>query len=177
MEYRACVEELLFSSQVQHMKSIRHHPGVSCYEHSVFVSYVAWYLADRWGADARTAARAGLLHDLYLYDPRTLPSYRQCFAHPVAAAENAAALCGGLTAREKNCILAHMWPFLVNTAQPSLNEYNARLNEVYSGRAEDPSFSGQLSRTETANVYGDTVEVGWTEAGYSFTYRILDQTG
>ena len=92
MEYRACVEELLFSSQVQHMKSIRHHPGVSCYEHSVFVSY------------------AGLLHDLYLYDPRTLPSYRQCFAHPVAAAENAAALCGGLTAREKNCILAHMWP-------------------------------------------------------------------
>ena len=40
MEYRACVEELLFSSQVQHMKSIRHHPGVSCYEHSVFVSYV-----------------------------------------------------------------------------------------------------------------------------------------
>ena len=66
MEYRACVEELLFSSQVQHMKSIRHHPGVSCYEHSVFVSYVAWYLADRWGADARTAARAGLLHDLYL---------------------------------------------------------------------------------------------------------------
>lgn len=50
MEYRACVEELLFSSQVQHMKSIRHHPGVSCYEHSVFVSYVAWYLADRWGA-------------------------------------------------------------------------------------------------------------------------------
>ena len=77
MEYRACVEELLFSFQVQHMKSIRHHPGVSCYEHSVFVSYVAWYLADRWGADARTAARAGLLHDLYLYDPRTLPSYRQ----------------------------------------------------------------------------------------------------
>lgn len=44
-------------------------------------------------------------------------------------------------------------------------------------RAEDPSFSGQLSRTETANVYGDTVEVGWTEAGYSFTYRILDQDG
>ena len=117
MEYRACVEELLFSSQVQHMKSIRHHPGVSCYEHSVFVSYVAWYLADRWGADARTAARAGLLHDLYLYDPRTLPSYRQCFAHPVAAAENAAALCGGLTAREKNCILAHMWPL---TAVPAV---------------------------------------------------------
>lgn len=113
MEYRACVEELLFSSQVQHMKSIRHHPGVSCYEHSVFVSYVAWYLADRWGADARTAARAGLLHDLYLYDPRSLPSWRQCFAHPVAAARNAAALEGALSPKEENCILAHMWPLSV----------------------------------------------------------------
>ena len=114
MEYRACVEELLFSSQVQHMKSIRHHPGVSCYEHSVFVSYVAWYLADRWGADARTAARAGLLHDLYLYDPRTLPSYRQCFAHPVAAAENAAALCGG----EKLHFGPHVAPVPPGAPQP-----------------------------------------------------------
>ena len=54
MEYRACVEELLFSSQVQHMKSIRHHPGVSCYEHSVFVSYVAWYLPDLRGRGCST---------------------------------------------------------------------------------------------------------------------------
>ena len=108
--YRACVAELLCSPQVQSMKQIPHHPGASCYEHSVFVSYVAWYLAGKWGADARAAARAGLLHDLYLYDPRALPAYRQCFAHPVAAARNAAALCGGLSAKEKNCILAHMWP-------------------------------------------------------------------
>lgn len=112
MEYRACVEELLFSSQVQHMKSIRHHPGVSCYEHSVFVSYVAWYLADRWGADARTAARAGLLHDLYLYDPRDKSAHpgNQCFDHPVAALRNAKALCPDLTEREANAILTHMFP-------------------------------------------------------------------
>ena len=34
------------------------------------------------------------------------------------------------------------------------------------------------SEAEITGVYvsaGDTVEVGWTEAGYSFTYRILDQ--
>ena len=88
MEYRACVEELLFSSQVQHMKSIRHHPGVSCYEHSVFVSYVAWYLADRWGADARTAARAGLLHDLWPLSrraPRSREAAAVCLADKLCA--------------------------------------------------------------------------------------------
>lgn len=109
-EYRACVHDLLDSAQVQSMKAIRHHPGVSCFEHSVFVSYMAFRLVRRWGGDGRTAARAGLLHDLYLYDPRSLPSYRQCFAHPLAALANAAALCGPLSPREENCILAHMWP-------------------------------------------------------------------
>ena len=110
MEYRSCVEALLTCPQVARMKAIRHHPGVSCYEHSAFVSYVAWRLARRWGADGALAARAGLLHDLYLYDPRSLPSWRQCFAHPKAAARNAAALEGALSPREENAILAHMWP-------------------------------------------------------------------
>ena len=108
--YRSCVEELLRAPQVQAMRPIRHHPGVSCFEHSAFVSYVAFYLAHCWGGDARLAARAGLLHDFYLYDPRSLACYRQCFAHPAAALRNAAALCGKLSEKEENCILAHMWP-------------------------------------------------------------------
>lgn len=109
-EYLECVGDLLVTPQVQAMKEIRHHPGVSCFEHSAFVSYLAFCLAEKWGGDRRTAARAGLLHDLYLYDPRSLPAYRQCFAHPLAAARNAQQLCGGLTAGEENGILAHMWP-------------------------------------------------------------------
>ena len=55
--YLACVEELLRAPQVQAMREIRHHPGVSCYEHSVFVSYTAFRLAEKWGADSRSAAR------------------------------------------------------------------------------------------------------------------------
>lgn len=109
-DYLACVGELLASPQVQAMRDIRHHPGVSCYEHSVFVSYTAFRLAGRWGGDQRAAARGGLLHDLYLYDPKSLPSYRQCFAHPIAALRNASALCGGLSSREADAIRAHMWP-------------------------------------------------------------------
>ena len=110
--YLDCVGELLASPQVQAMKDIRHHPGVSCFEHSLFVSYVAFRLARRWGRDGRAAARAGLLHDLYLYDPRNKSNYHgnQCFAHPVAALKNAWALCGSLTPMEENIIISHMWP-------------------------------------------------------------------
>lgn len=111
-EYRDCVAALLAAPEVARLKTIRHHPGVSCYEHSAFVSYVAWRLARRWGADGALAARAGLLHDLYLYDPRQPGSHQgnQCFAHPKAALSNAWALCGSLTPKEENIIISHMWP-------------------------------------------------------------------
>ena len=56
--YLDCVGELLASPQVQAMKDIRHHPGVSCFEHSLFVSYVAFRLARRWGRDGPAAAPA-----------------------------------------------------------------------------------------------------------------------
>ena len=107
-----CVRDLLDSPEVQSMRSIRHHPGMSCYDHSVFVSYVAFRLARRWKLDYRTAARAGLLHDLYLYDPRQPGSHQgnQCFAHPKAALSNAWALCGSLTPKEETIIISHMWP-------------------------------------------------------------------
>ena len=37
-EYRDCVAALLAAPEVARLKTIRHHPGVSCYEHSAFVS-------------------------------------------------------------------------------------------------------------------------------------------
>lgn len=110
--YLACVGDLLASGEVRSMQRIAHHPGVTCYEHSVFVSYVAYRLARHWDLDFVVAARGGLLHDLYLYDSHDHSNFEgnQCFAHPVAAVKNAAALCGGLTPKEENIIISHMWP-------------------------------------------------------------------
>ncbi|MPM63332.1 hypothetical protein SDC9_110212 [bioreactor metagenome] len=110
--YYACIGDLLTNETVCSMQNIRHHFFVTCYEHSVFVSYVAFRLARRLGLDYRAAARAGLLHDLYLYDPRDKSCYEgnQCFAHPKAALKNALALCDDLSSAEENSILTHMWP-------------------------------------------------------------------
>ncbi len=113
--YLDCVRDLIQTSQVQSMRQLPHHPGVSCYEHSVFVSYVAFRLARRWGLDYRSCARCGLLHDLYLYrwnDQSAHPGL-QCFDHPVFALRNAEALTP-LTPKERNVILAHMWPLALH---------------------------------------------------------------
>lgn len=113
--YLDCVRDLIYTPQVQSMRQLPHHPGVSCYEHSVFVSYVAYRLARRWGLDARSCARCGLLHDLYLYrwnDHSAHPG-NQCLDHPVFALRNAEKLTT-LTDKERNAILAHMWPLAVH---------------------------------------------------------------
>ena len=105
------VRDLLDTEQVRSMRRIRHHFDVTCYDHSVFVSYVAFRLARRLGWDYLAAARGGLLHDLYLYDPRQPGSHpgNQCFDHPKAALKNAGELTD-LTAVEENIIISHMWP-------------------------------------------------------------------
>ena len=110
-EYAACVADLLNSDEVLWMKNIRHHHFVTCYEHSLFVSYVAYRLARHWNIAVREAARAGLLHDLFLYDPKDKTQYEgnQCFAHPVAALKNASRLTE-LSDAEADAIVTHMWP-------------------------------------------------------------------
>ena len=66
--------------------------------------------------EARAAARAGLLHDLFLYDwhfhAKETGNYFHGLTHPRRALENAQRLFS-LTDREKNIILRHMWPLTV----------------------------------------------------------------
>ncbi len=113
--FLSCLDGLIETPTVQSMRNFPHHPGVNCYEHSVFVAYTAFRLARRWGLDYRACARGGLLHDLYLYrwnDPTAHPG-NQCLDHPKFALRNAEALTP-LSDKERNIILAHMWPLAVH---------------------------------------------------------------
>ncbi len=113
--FLSCVEDLLHTPEVQSMRSLPHHPGVNCYEHSVFVAYVAFRIARRYHMDYRAAARGGLLHDLYLYDCRDASAHpgNQCLDHPEFALRNASTLTQ-LSDKERNIIQAHMWPLAVH---------------------------------------------------------------
>lgn len=111
-QFLSAVAPLLSTPEVQSMGQWRHHFDVTCFEHSLFVAYIAFRIAPRLGVDPYLAARAGLLHDLYLYSPYRSSAHpgNQCFYHPVAALQNARALVPDLTSSEQNAILTHMWP-------------------------------------------------------------------
>ena len=102
---------LLHSQSVRSMGQWKHHRHISTLDHSIFVAYLSYRAARVLRLDAAAAARAGLLHDLYLYDPRDKSAHpgNQCFDHPKAAARNAERLTR-LSAKERNIILSHRWP-------------------------------------------------------------------
>lgn len=113
----AQVKDLMASSAVRRMRWYRHHQNVNRLEHSLSVAYLSFLVVRKLGGDARAAARGGLLHDLFLYDPREKDSYQgpHSLAHPRVALENARR-CFVLSKLEEEIILTHMFP--VGTAVP-----------------------------------------------------------
>lgn len=64
--------------------------------------------------------------------------------------------------------------FFSTTVPAALNEYEARAQEVYSGRQKDPEWQFQASGELTEDVYGDSVVTGEADAYGTFTYQIVD---
>lgn len=110
--YFACVADLLDTSEVQSLAAFEQHLDIDRLQHVTSVSYLSFLAAEKFGLDARTAARAALLHDLYYYDWRENDwSHRpHGYLHPRFALKNANALCGPLDKKTENIIQRHMWP-------------------------------------------------------------------
>ena len=112
-DYYPLVADLDADDAVQSMRALpQHAPGVSCYHHSVLVSYLSYRICRRFGLDARAAARGGLLHDLYLYnwrDKSTHPHCNHAFEHPLIALKHAKARFP-ITEKEADIIATHMFP-------------------------------------------------------------------
>ena len=95
-EFFGCLAPLLASKEVNAMRRWRHHFSVTCYEHSLFVAYMAYRIAQRDPAD------------------RNAHPGNQCLDHPVFALRNAQALCPDLSEGEANAIVSHMFPLAVH---------------------------------------------------------------
>lgn len=110
-EYMDCVKDLLDNDEVKAMKYFKHHKKTSCYDHSLSVSYKSYLICKNMGLDYRSAARGGMLHDIFLYDWHISKPRKglHAFVHPFVALENASKLFD-LNKKEKDIIKKHMWP-------------------------------------------------------------------
>lgn len=110
------VKDVATHPVVREMKHYRHHCSTSCYQHCINVAYYSYLLCRKLHLDAKAAARAGMLHDLYLYDWHThgeeTGEYLHGLTHPRRAMRNAERYFS-LSKKEKDIIVHHMWPITI----------------------------------------------------------------
>lgn len=115
-EFYEAIKDLVEHPIVLEMKKYPHHCNTSCYQHCLNVAYYNFKLCKAFGLDAKSAARAGMLHDLFLYDWRThakiTNEYFHAMTHPKKALNNAKKYFL-LNELEQEIIIKHMWPLTV----------------------------------------------------------------
>ena len=114
-EFISIIEDIINNETVQKMKNFRQHYNSSCFDHCLCVSYYSYLICKKLNLDYKSAARAAMLHDLFLYDWRIRVDGRKglhAFTHPKTALENSLKLFE-LNNKEKDIILKHMWPVTV----------------------------------------------------------------
>ncbi|MCI5752935.1 MAG: HD family phosphohydrolase [Oscillospiraceae bacterium] len=111
-EYYSYVSDLLDSDVVCSMKEYIQHGGITTFQHCLNVSYYNYLICKLFSLDARAGARAGLLHDLFLYDWHTDKKPSHAYLHPRTALENAEKNFE-LSNMEKDIIAKHMYPVTI----------------------------------------------------------------
>lgn len=110
-EYLSYVSDLINDKKLRQLDEIVHHHHTTRFKHSLYVSYVSYRLAKYFGLDAKSTARAGLLHDFFLEDRVEIAELEQGshnYVHPKLALENARALTN-ISEKEEDIILKHMF--------------------------------------------------------------------
>lgn len=108
-EYMLIVKDLLLSKEVQKMENYFQHGSTTCLQHCLLVSYYSYKVCKFLSLDAKSAARAGLLHDLFLYDWHIDKRFSHSYLHPKIALYNAKKSFK-LNAVESDMIDKHMFP-------------------------------------------------------------------
>ncbi len=122
--YYCLVSDLLENELVLKMKEFTHHGNTTCFQHCLNVSYYNYVICRFFSLNARAAARAGLLHDLFLYDWHTYKPEKgerlHGFTHAETALKNAKENFY-LSELESDIIKKHMFPLNI-TAVPRYRE-------------------------------------------------------
>ena len=152
-EFNECIEDLIDNEKVQQLDSFHQHFNTSRLQHSLNVSYYSFLLCKAFKLDYRSAARAGLLHDLFLYDWRVNKQEEgnHAKAHPIVALRNAKEV-AKLTLVEEDAILRHMWPLTLK--RPKYKEsYMVTVADKYCATAEMIVGAVKIFRSQLKQIF------------------------
>ncbi|MBM7642362.1 HD domain-containing protein [Streptococcus loxodontisalivarius] len=108
-EFMNHVGHLIRHPRFQKLDGIVQHHHSTRMEHSINVAYTSYKIAKKFGWDAKSTARGGLLHDMFYYDWRdTKFTKGHAWTHPRIAVRNANKITT-LNKKEEDIILKHMW--------------------------------------------------------------------
>lgn len=114
-KYFNCVSDIIDCDEIIRLKQITHHISTTRFQHCLNVSYYSYVLCSKFNLNARSAARAGLLHDLFYYNRKEYNSLRKkqqmshSMLHSIMACENASQITD-VSELERDIIEKHMWP-------------------------------------------------------------------
>lgn len=117
--YLAYIHDLI-NDQTLSLERFVHHHHTTRLRHCLNVSYRNYKICRLLKLDARSAARAGLLHDFFFYEcsdyDKSDDGKGHLRAHPEIANKNASSVFD-ITPKESDIILKHMWPITLRLPQ------------------------------------------------------------
>ena len=127
LEFYECIRDIVSHPAVLEMKKYYQHCDTDCYEHCLDVAYNNYKICKKLGLDARSAARGGMLHDLFLYDWRE---------HSKETGDRLHAITHPITAYRNACKYFHLFspcvfPFTFRKIQPGLLIRAVSLHCIY----------------------------------------------
>lgn len=113
-EFQYIIKDIISNDTVQQMKNYKQHYETTCFDHCYIAAYYCYLICKKFNLDYKSATRAAMLHDLFLYDWREKNGRKgfHAFTHGKLACKNACELFE-LNEKEKDIIIKHMWPVTI----------------------------------------------------------------
>lgn len=136
LEYRRIIKDILSHNMVLKMDGYKQHGFGSTYDHCERVSRYSYFVCKKLRLNYQSAARAGMLHDFFLYDwtEENMSGSRHLWVHPLIAAANAEKYFA-ITEKERNIIVSHMFP-MCNTMPRSMESIVVSIMDKYAASLE-----------------------------------------
>lgn len=138
-DFYECIRDLARHPVVLRMKLYPHHGNTNCYQHCLHVAYYNYVWCRFFQLDARSAARGGMLHDLFLYDWHThakeTGNHFHGMTHPKTALMQAQRRFE-LNDVEKDVIRNHMWPVTLFSIPRTKEGWITTLTDKFCGACE-----------------------------------------